>query len=193
MPETPVSLLERLRLGPDGPAWKRLVDLYGPLIQGWLRRQGVTAEDGEDLSQEVLAVLVRELPHFEHDGRPGAFRRWLRTIVVNRLRGFWRAKKLRPAGVGGDFGAWLEQLAGPDSDLARAWDLEHDRHVARRLLAALEPEFAPSTWEAFCRVTLGGEPAAEVARALGLSVNAVWIAKSRVLQRLRQEARGLID
>src|SRR5438270_14034084 len=100
MPETPVSLLERLRLRPDGVAWQRLVDLYTPLIQKWLRYQALEPADVEDLVQEVLGVLVRELPQFRHDLRRGAFRRWLRTITINRLRMFWRARRSRPVATG---------------------------------------------------------------------------------------------
>src|SRR5262245_17908686 len=69
---TSLSLLERLRLRPDADSWQRFVDLYGPLLSGWLRRLGVRPQDAEDLVQEVLGVVVRELPGFEHNRRPGA-------------------------------------------------------------------------------------------------------------------------
>jgi RNA polymerase sigma-70 factor (ECF subfamily) len=194
MSETPVSLLERLRRRPDGPSWQRLVDLYTPLVQVWLGRHGLAREDVEDLTQDVLATLVRELPHFEHSGRAGAFRCWLRTVTANRLRGFWRARRLRPRATGdSDFLQMLDQLADPDSGLGRLWDQEHDRHVARRLAALIEPEFEPNTWKAFRRVVVEGERAAVAAAELGVSVNAVLLAKSRVLRRLRQEMQGLTD
>jgi RNA polymerase sigma-70 factor (ECF subfamily) len=194
MPDTPVSLLERLRLRPDAGSWQRLVDLYTPLIQDWLRRQGLRPPDVEDLTQDVLGVLVREMPRFEHDGRPGAFRRWLRNVTVNRLRTFWRARDRRPVAPGGsDFGQVLDQLADPGSGLSAAWDREHDRHVLRRLLELLEPEFEPVTWRAFRLLVLEGRPTADVAAELGLSANAVRIAKSRVLSRLRRESAGLVD
>src|SRR4051812_18414025 len=92
MAETSVSLLERLRRQPDGRDWQRLVDIYTPLVHGWLRRQEVPPADADDLVQDVLGVLVRELPAFEHNHRPGAFRAWLRAITVNRIRGYWRSR-----------------------------------------------------------------------------------------------------
>jgi RNA polymerase sigma-70 factor (ECF subfamily) len=194
MPDTPVSLLERLRLRPDAGSWQRLVDLYTPLIQDWLRRQGLRPPDVDDLTQDVLGVLVQEMPRFEHDGRPGAFRRWLRNVTVNRLRTFWRARDRRPVAPGGsDFGEVLDQLADPSSGLSAAWDRDHDRHVLRRLLELLEPEFEPATWRAFRLLVLEGRPTADVAAEVGLSVNAVRIAKSRVLSRLRRESAGLVD
>ena len=194
MPDTPISLLERLRLRPDAASWRRLVDLYTPLIRTWLRRHALQDPDADDLTQDVLGVLVRELPNFRHDLRRGAFRRWLRTVTVNRLRVFWRSQRGRPlSGGGSDLGHVLDQLADPDSGLSRLWDREHDLHVARRLLELLEPEFEPATWRAFRLLVLEGRATAEVAAELGLSPNAVRIAKSRVLRRFRQEADGLID
>ena len=194
MSNTSVSLLERLRERPDGDAWQRLVAIYTPLLRQWLGRYGLQASDLDDLTQEVLAVLVRELPSFQHNERPGAFRRWLRNVTVNRLRVFWRGRRARPlAPADTDFEHTLAQLQDPDSALSRLWDEEHDRHVARRLLELIEPEFEPITWRAFRGLVLEGRPTAEVAAELALTPNAVRIAKSRVLSRLRQEAEGLID
>jgi RNA polymerase sigma-70 factor (ECF subfamily) len=191
--DTPDSLLERLRLRPDPASWQRLVDLYTPLIRDWLRRQSVQPTDIDDLTQEVLGAVTRELPQFRHDLRRGAFRRWLRTVTVNRLRNFWRAARHRPAVGSAAFDEALDRLADPDSDLSRLWDEEHDRHVVRRLLELIEPEFEPGTWRAFRLLVLDGMPARDVAAELGTSVNAVRIAKSRVLSRFRQEIEGLVD
>jgi RNA polymerase sigma-70 factor (ECF subfamily) len=194
MPETSVSLLERLRLRPDAESWRRLVDLYTPLIRGWLARHALQESDAEDLTQEVMGVLVREVPSFRHDLRQGAFRRWLRGITVNRLRVFWRGRRAHPAGTGDSgFAKVLDQLQDPESSLSRLWDQEHDRHVARRLLELIEPEFEPVTWQAFRGLVLDGKRTAEVAADLGVTPNAVRIAKSRVLSRFRQEVEGLID
>jgi RNA polymerase sigma-70 factor (ECF subfamily) len=194
MPDTPVSLLDRLRLRPDDDSWKRLVDLYTPLLHGWLRRHALQPSDVDDLVQEILTAVVRDLPQFWHNERPGAFRRWLRTILVHRLRVFWHARRTRPLAAGdGDLGKLLDQLEDPDSGLSGLWDREHDWHVLHRLLEMIRPDFAPTTWQAFRRTVLDGSTADSVAAEVGLSVNAVCVAKSRVLQRLRHEARGLID
>jgi RNA polymerase sigma-70 factor (ECF subfamily) len=194
MSPTSATLLERLRDRADAEAWQRLVDLYSPLLSAWLRRHSLQDADVDDLVQEVLTTVAREAVRFEHSGRPGAFRHWLRNILANRLREFWRARRLRPMVTGdSDFVALLDQLEDPDSGISRLWDQEHDQHIVRRLLAMIEPQFAPSTWQAFRRVVLeGGQPDA-VAAELGLTVNAVFIAKSRVLQRLRQEAGAFLD
>jgi RNA polymerase sigma-70 factor (ECF subfamily) len=187
---TPLSLLDRLRSQPDQTSWRLLVELYTPLIRTTLLRFGVPVSDVDDLQQDVLGVLVRELLAFEHNGRAGAFRCWLRTIVVHRLHGWWRA---RPAAPTSQVEEELANLEDPESDLSRQWDYDHDRHVLQRLLGILEPEFAASTWQAFRRQVLDELPASAAAAELGLSINAVLIAKSRVLRRLREEARGLTD
>jgi RNA polymerase sigma-70 factor (ECF subfamily) len=194
MSDTSASLLARLRADATPADWRRLVELYTPLIQDWLRRQGLQAQDADDLTQEVLAALVRELPGFRYDPQRGSFRGWLRTITVNRLRDFWRARGRRPAApADSDFERRLAELADPASDQSRQWDFEHDRHVARRLLELIRPEFEPRTWRAFQRVALEGAKPAAVAAELGVTTNAVFVAKSRILRRLRQEIQGLAE
>jgi RNA polymerase sigma-70 factor, ECF subfamily len=193
MNETRQSLLLRARTGEE-EAWKDLTDLYRPLILGWLNRQGVPAVDLEDLSQDILLSVVQHLPGFEHSGHRGAFRSWLRTIVCNRTTDYWRAAGARtPASGGSGATAALQQIADPDSDLNRQWDEEHDRYVLGCLLDLVEQEFEPTTLRAFRRLALDGASGAEVAGELGLSVAAAYVAKSRVLQRIRREAEGLID
>jgi RNA polymerase sigma-70 factor (ECF subfamily) len=191
--ETSASLLERLRTAPDEAAWQRLDDLYRPLIHRWLLRDPTLGTEAEDLVQDVMAVLVRELPGFQRQ-RTGSFRRWLRTITGNRLGAHYRARQNRPRALGGPpEESPLLQLADPHSELSRQWDAEHDRHVLRRLMELIAPLFEPTTLTAFRRVAFDGVAPARVAEELGLSLNAVLLAKSRVLGKLREEAAGLID
>jgi RNA polymerase sigma-70 factor, ECF subfamily len=192
MNETRQSLLLRARNG-AADAWKDLTDLYRPLILGWLNRQGVPAEDLEDLSQEVLLSVVKHLPGFQHSGHRGAFRSWLRTIVCSRTADYWRGIDDTQASGGSGATAALQQIADPDSALNRQWDEEHDRYVLHCLLDLVDEEFEPMTLRAFRRLALDGASGAEAAQELGLSVAAVYVAKSRVLARIRQEAEGLID
>jgi RNA polymerase sigma-70 factor (ECF subfamily) len=190
---TSLTLLELLRTSADAAAWKCLVGLYTPFIHGWLGRQAVPPEDADDLVQEVLTVLFRELPQFQHNQRQGAFRCWLRTVTVHRLRAYWKARRSRPEPLPIAEIEQLAELEAPGSLLSQLWDREHDRHVLRRLLELIEPEFSPAAWQAFRWLTFDGRRPAEVAGELGMTVNAVLLAKSRILRRLRQEAEGLID
>ncbi len=189
--DTSASLLQRVRERGDDADWQRLVWLYTPLIRAWVGRHVRQPDDVNDLVQQVFTVVVAKLSAFVHSGRPGAFRHWLRSITANHLRAYWRAHR-SPAGQP-DGAAVLEQLVDPASELSRQWDREHDWHVARKALEHVEPEFKPASWQAFSRLALDGAAPEAVAAELGLSVNAVLIAKSRVLARLRQEVQGLLD
>jgi RNA polymerase sigma-70 factor (ECF subfamily) len=184
---TSATLLQRLRDRRDSDAWERLVGLYSPLIRSWLRRHLPQSADVDDLAQQVLTVVVEKLPAFEHSGRPGAFRAWLRSISVNRLRMFWRSHP----NLGTDPEPVLLQLEDPHSDLSQVWDREHDEHVAQKLLEAIEGDFYPTTWMAFRRQVVDGAEPEAVAAELSLTLSTVYAAKSRVLRRLREEMASL--
>jgi RNA polymerase sigma-70 factor (ECF subfamily) len=191
--DTSVSLLERLAGQPTDADWRLLLDLYQPLLRAWMARAWVAASDADDLSQEVLLVVFREVGGFERRGK-GAFRSWLRTVLAHRVRDHFRGQKYRPTATGdSDFVRRLDELESPDSALSQLWDREHDDHVAASLLRRVQGDFAPATWQAFLRHVLEGEPAMQVAEELGLSLNSVLLAKSRVLKRLRQELAGLVE
>jgi len=187
------SLLLRAQAGDPG-AWKDLVELYRPLIVAWMRYRAVLADEVDDLVQEIMLAVVQSLPSFCHSGRRGAFRSWLRTLTRNHTCDFWKARGARALdGVTTEAAEALGQLEGPDGGLSRLWDEEHDRYVLRCLLDLIELEFEPPTVRAFRRVALEGATSAEAARELGLTVGAVYVARSRVLRRLRDEAHGLLD
>jgi RNA polymerase sigma-70 factor (ECF subfamily) len=191
--ETSVSLLERLAGSPNDDDWRRLDELYRPLLRGWVARVGIPASDDDDLVQDVLVVVVREIGEFERH-RAGAFRAWLRTILANRVKDYFRGQKYQPIATGdSDFQRQLDDLQSPESALSKLWDREHDRHVAATLMQRVQGDFDPVTLQSFRRHALEGEPAAHVALALGLTLNAVLLAKSHVLKRLRQEVAGLVD
>jgi RNA polymerase sigma factor (sigma-70 family) len=185
---TPPSLLNRLREAPaDADAWTRFDAIYRPLLTGW-RRYSVQSHDADDIVQEILRSVAAELPQFRYDPARGHFRGWLRQVMVNRLREFWRAQQRDRA----LFEPLLEQLEDPKSGLSQRWDREHDQHVLEALLAQLEPDFAATTWQAF-RQLVGGEKPKTVAAGLGLSVNVVLLARSRIVKRLRKAAQHMAD
>ena len=181
---TSLTLLERAR-GDDAVAWHRLVDLYGPLVHYWCRRAGLGGTDVADVGQEVFTRVWYALDRFRGD-RPGdSFRGWLRTItrrsIVDHLR---RPRRDPPAAGDTDLGpVALSPEEEPD---AAALDAER-ACLHRRALALVESDFEPVTVRAFHAVVIEGLPARDVAAALGITANAVYIAKSRVLSRLRTE------
>jgi RNA polymerase sigma-70 factor (ECF subfamily) len=188
MAKTPSSLLERLRQPFAPEAWARFVALYAPLIYSWARRVGLQDPDAADLVQDVFVTLLMVLPTFTYD-RHRSFRRWLRTITLNKWRNRLKRPEQRiqsrPPGA-------LEALAGAD-DAEAFWEAEYQQHLAGRALQIMRTDFQETTWKACWEMVVQGRPAAVVAADLGLSVGAVYAAKFRVLARLRQELQGLLD
>jgi RNA polymerase sigma-70 factor (ECF subfamily) len=184
---TSLTLLERLRRPEDEEAWTRLVELYTPLLFAWTRRCGESDHDAADLVQEVFVALVQTLPTFEYD-RSGNFRRWLRTLMLNKLRD----RKRREVRAGR-----ARAQVGHDEELPDVAELfseeEYRRELTRRALQLMQAEFTPSTWQACWQTVVEGRSAADVARELGLTENAVYIARCRVLRRLRKELSDLPD
>lgn len=191
MDTTHISLLERLRSRPDEESWRSLVEIYGPFIERWLRHKRIPPQDAEDISQEVLTDVHLRLQEFVHSGRTGAFRRWLGLIVYHRSVDFWRRK--RPNSVSPTEISELSDLEDPESRLSQQWHWDHDLYVMQRLLKQVEPEFTATTWQAFRQIAIQEIPPTLVAAQLGLTVNAVLLAKFRVLKRLREAGSGLID
>lgn len=185
--DTPASLLERLRQPGQEQAWRRFVQLYTPMLFSWARRQGLQDADAADLVQEVFSLLVRKLPEFTYDqGR--SFRAWLRTVTLN----CWRTRCRRAALPLEKNLASLDDLPGNDP-AAELGEAEYRHWVVGRALELMRAEFQPATWQACWECVVEGRQAAEVADQFGISVGAVYMAKSRVLSRLRQELQGLLD
>jgi RNA polymerase sigma-70 factor (ECF subfamily) len=186
--DTPASLLERLRLPSDEGAWDRFVRLYTPFIFHWARQAGLQPADAADLVQGVLTTLIQRFPEFTYD-RHKNFRGWLRTITLNQWRDFCRRRAVRACqGISDD----LPDVAvsGGQDSFAEA---EYRTHLVARALELMQSEFQPTTWRACWEYVACGRSVAEIARELGISPNAVYMAKSRVLTRLREELKDLLD
>jgi RNA polymerase sigma-70 factor (ECF subfamily) len=194
-PESSVSasLLCRLR-SQDEQAWQRLVLLYGPTVLGWCRRAGLSPEDAEDVHQEVFRAVVRGIGDFRRD-RPGdSFRGWLWTVTRRKVIDHQRQRAQGVVAAGGStVQQRLAQVPEPDDQPEPEGRLSAEADaLCRRALELIRGNFAESTWRAFWAVAVDGRPAADVAAALGLSVGAVYIARSRVLARLRAEFAELL-
>ncbi len=193
MTPTSVSLLDCLKVArSDASEWKQFELMYLPLIRRWVSRIPGLGSEVDDVTQEVLLVLVREIPRFERQ-RLGSFRAWLRQVTVNRVRVYRRQHFRQPAMARDQTDGYLDQIADSNSVLAKQFDQEHDKHICATLLAAVRPDFNQETWDAFQQFALEARTAADVARELGLTVNAVIKAKARVLNRLREEAGGFLE
>jgi RNA polymerase sigma-70 factor (ECF subfamily) len=171
----------------DPEAWRRLAHLYGPLVYGWCRRQGLQGPDCEDVVQEVFLTIMARIGEFQRQPGGGAFRGWLWAIARHKLGDWLRSQKARAQPLDQHAGP-PTALEAPDPEQAQGVDppaAAEAGHLYRRALDLIRPEFADHTWQAFWRVTVDGQTAADVAADLHMSRNAVYIAKSRVLSRLR--------
>jgi RNA polymerase sigma-70 factor, ECF subfamily len=205
------TLLDQLRLRrPE--AWERFVKIYSPIIYRWCRRSGLAAEDAADVFQEVLASVIRRLPEFRRDRPQDTFTGWLAAITRNKVRDHYRRRHGRARARGGTTaqrqladipdqkkgtgpfcrngpeGASHNRVLSPFSDLEDSIqpDAESAAWLSRQTLNVIRAEFEVRTWEAFWRTTIDGQPPAGVAEDLAMTVPAVYMAKSRVLRRLRQ-------
>jgi RNA polymerase sigma-70 factor, ECF subfamily len=184
---TPVSLLERLCSQPKAGDWDLFVELYTPMLYSWARRLGLDADRAADLLQEVFTVLVRKLPEFRYDPAR-SFRKWLRTVFLNKMRELNRGRDVlgdaaRPA---------MDQLA--DDTPLTAWiEQEYRQQLIERAVAIMRTDFSETTWRACWETVVGSRPPAEVAAELGVSLEVVYQSRTRVLRRLRQELRDLLD
>jgi RNA polymerase sigma-70 factor (ECF subfamily) len=189
MHTTSISLLERLRqqVTPDAD-WQRFVRLYTPLLYYWARKLDLPPSDAADLVQDVFVLLVQKLPMFVYD-QDKSFRGWLRAILRNKWREQARRRTL-PAVEAST--SEQTEVSGQD-DPSEFEDAEYRQHLVGRALRIMQDEFQPATWKACWECVVADRPPEIVAAELGLTVNAVYLAKSRVLRRLRQELRGLLD
>lgn len=185
---TPPSLLERLRRSPEREAWERFVDMYTPLFFAWAKRIGVGPQDAKDLVQDLFTILVEKLPQFEYD-KEKSFRGWLRTVFLNRWRNWRRQRALEAAAV---VEVARDQPAAT-TDPPEFEEAEYRRHLVHRALMVMKTEFEPVTWKACWEYVACARPARQVAAELGITVNSVYLAKARVLRRLRVELAGLLD
>jgi RNA polymerase sigma-70 factor (ECF subfamily) len=181
---TSSSLLQRLGAVPNRDDWERFVRLYAPLLYRCARRLAIQDQDAADLVQEVLIVLVRKLPEFRYDPRR-SFRCWMHTVLKNKWRDRRPPDRFLPLTGGAD------PEAPPDADSLE--EREYRQYVIDRALRLMQADFEPATWQACWETAVKGRPPAEVAPELGITVNAVYLAKARVLSRLRQELDGLLD
>lgn len=192
VPQTRPSLLIRLRDRDDAQAWGQFADIYGPLIYRFGRYQGLQDADAADLVQETLCAVVRAADEFEYDPSRGTFRSWLLTIARHKLSDRDRAR-FRLARGSGDTAALklLQQQSAPAEADEGWWDQEYQKRIFEWAAEQVRTRVTVSTWTAFRRTAIDGEPARVVAEELGMSTAAVYLAKGRVLGMLKEEVKQL--
>jgi RNA polymerase sigma factor (sigma-70 family) len=195
-PLTRVTLLARIRDGRDADAWREFVHLYGPVVYRFARNRGLQDADAADLMQDVLRSVARNAPRMEYDPKRGTFRGWLYTVTRNKIYNFLSAQRNRPRGTGDadaqerlDSTPARDEGGGPDAE----WEKEYQRRISARAMEKVKDEFQAATWQAFWQTAVEGKAAAEVGVVLKMTAGAVYVAKSRVLARLRDEVQKMME
>jgi RNA polymerase sigma-70 factor (ECF subfamily) len=191
-PATRYTLIARLCDPEDSVAWGEFVAIYEPLIHRLGRIKGLQDADARDLAQEVFQAVARAIEGWE-PGR-GSFRGWISRIARNLLVNFLTRRRYRSIGSGGtSLRDFLAAVPSADPSATALFEAERERRLFEWAAEDIRGEFAPATWQAFWRTAVEGARPADVAAALGLSVGAVYIARSRVLSRLKGRVRQLSE
>ena len=190
-PLTRASLLVQIRDGANHSAWQEFVQLYGPVIYGFARKRGLQDADAADLMQDVMRSVSSAIGRLEYDRNQGTFRGWLFTITRNKVFNFQAARRIRPQGSGDTTTNRLLDAEPDGSDNSEAWELEYQRRLASLAMERVKNEFQENTWRAFWLTAVDGVAAAEAARQVKMSPGAIYVAKSRVLTRLKEEVAAM--
>jgi RNA polymerase sigma-70 factor (ECF subfamily) len=194
LPPTAPSLLVRLRDARDGMAWDQFVEIYSPLIYHFARSRGLQDADAADLMQDVLGAVAQGIQTFDYDPARGLFRSWLLTIVRHRLASRASRRQRHPeeraTSLEGDDDQSIERLASDDE---AEWQRGYQLRLLHWGLDRIRHEFEDRTWRAFWLTALERQPAREVGEQLGLTQGAVYIAKSRIVARLKDRLRQIDD
>lgn len=189
-PETRDSLILRLSDANDAAAWEAFAAIYEPMLLRLARRWGLQDADARDLIQDVLAAVARSIERYEPQQQSGSFRGWLAQIARHKFADMLAGRKRQAVGSGQtDVHLWLAQLPDPSATASR-WDWELRRELFQWAARVVAQATHRQTWEAFERTAIQGQPVAEVAKQLGISAGQVYVARSRVLSRLRQAVQA---
>jgi len=193
-PVTRASLLIRLRDRTDQTAWNEFVTVYGPVIYQFARNRGLQDADAADMMQDVLRSVTGAIDRLDYDPRQGRFRGWLFTITRNRVMTLLASRKGKARGTGNSdvnslLAAQPDQHGGIDQD----WELEYRRSQTALAMEQVRTEFSDKVWSAFWKTAVDAEPADAAGRELGMSTGAVYVAKSRVLARLREVVQRKLE
>lgn len=192
--ETSPSLLERAKHR-DADAWRRIVLLYGPLVDHWCQQASIPQDDIDDVVQDIFLSVSKQLTQFRYEDAQATFRGWLRVIAKRRVADYFRRTLDRPRATGGTTAVQLLRQSPDPMTVVMTDDADADSEealISERALELIRTEFKPQQWSAFWRTAIEGAAPTDIADELGMTPAAIRMAKSRVLNRLHHLLKGLV-
>ncbi|MCX7422789.1 MAG: sigma-70 family RNA polymerase sigma factor [Planctomycetia bacterium] len=187
------SLLIRMRDRRDSEAWSQFVEVYGPLLQRFLRSHGLQEADSADVTQEILQSVMTAIEKLEYDRNIGRFRGWLFTVAHSKLKNYLHRRNRQPAGTGDSEMEFVLENQPSTFPSETDWEQEYERRLFEWAAERARSDFQPATWQAFWMTAVESKSPTDVAAKLQLSVGAVYIAKSRVTARLKELIQEIGD
>ena len=182
--DTRMTLLVRIRNADDRQAWTHFFELYTPLVYSYALKNGFQDADASDVAQEVMCTVAKAIGAFDYDPSKGSFRGWLLTVTRNCLRKRWEQNRRQSTTM--ELTSEMAQcLEDPSTETNTEWDREYALRVFHWVADSVRSEFKESTWNAFWMTTVDGKAIDATAEVLGISIGAVYIARSRVLAKIR--------
>ena len=192
VPETRASLLLRLRDPQDRSAWDQFLQIYQPLIFRLARRRGVQDADAREVTQDVLMSVAGAIGRWETDPERGSFRGWLSTITRNLVVNYLIRQSRHPRGSGdSDLKRWLDERPDPHTEESVLYEREEERQIFRWVAEQIRSEFHETTWKAFWQTAVEGREPAVVAKELGVVIGVIYVSRSRVMKRLREQVMSV--
>ncbi len=178
---TTTEILDGLADSSNGEVWTTFVNRHRPLMIGYLRKLGLNSSIAEEVAQQTLCEFAAAYARGVYDRRKGGLRNWLFGIARNQLSNL-RRSAARNAGDARE-GCAETFLDDPGEAI---WETEYRQFALRSCFSQLTQEVSLDSMEAFRLFCIQGVPAAQVALALGMSENAVYLNKRRMLRRIRE-------
>jgi RNA polymerase sigma-70 factor (ECF subfamily) len=191
-PQTRVTLIARLKDTQDQEAWREFTAIYEPLVFGVARESGLQEADARDVCQQVLEAVSKDVERWQPDGKEASFRRWLFRIARHRVLKLLEQQSRRGVGKGGTTAqAAIEAVADAREDLSAVLERKYREQLLLKAAELIRSEFKETTWQAFWRTCIEGQPITKVAADLGLSLGSVYVARSRIISRLQEKVQAM--
>lgn len=188
VPETRASLILRLPTTGDAEAWEEFASIYEPFVYRFACRGGLQDADARELVQDVMLSVAKAVGRWKPDRSRARFRTWLFHIARNQLLDVLAKKQRQLTAKGGtSFFGHLSEFSESTETTDQLIRLEHRRVLFRWAAERIQTVVRPATWQAFYMTAVEGQSAEDVATKLDLTTGAIYIARSRILAKLRDE------